>query len=268
MSISIKAIQRLLAAVGKYSGQRDGIIGPKTTRAIDAVLKDGGAVEWPVERRAIAAAQMILSDLGYEPGAIDGLCGHNTMSAFEAWDFERITGVEERVERDPIGWRGVPRVDLPLQRDVGRVYGEPGPEVESRLATVDLSFPLRLDWDLATSVTRVTLHRLCAPSFVDAMEAVRDHYGFDRMQKLGIDRYAGGYMHRRMRGGNKWSMHAYGCAVDFYAAPNGLRTRCPEALFCRPEYQPFLDIMEDHGWLPAIRLWGADAMHFQRARLG
>lgn len=83
----------------------------------------------------------------------------------------------------------------------------------------------------------------------------------------GIDRYAGAYTHRKMRGGSKWSMHAFGCAIDFYAEPNGLRTRCPQALFCGTDYKDFLDIMEAHEWLPAIRLWGADAMHFQRARI-
>ena len=59
----------------------------------------------------------------------------------------------------------------------------------------------------------------------------------------------------------------YGCAIDWFAAPNGLRTRCPKALFCGPDYKDFLDIMEANEWLPAIRLWGADAMHFQRAKL-
>jgi hypothetical protein len=83
----------------------------------------------------------------------------------------------------------------------------------------------------------------------------------------GIDRYAGAYTHRKMRGGSNWSMHAFGCAIDFYAEPNGLRTRCPQDLFCGSDYKDFLDIMEAHEWLPAIRLWGADAMHFQRARI-
>jgi len=82
-----------------------------------------------------------------------------------------------------------------------------------------------------------------------------------------VDRFAGSYNPRKMRGGSQYSMHAYGCALDFYAAPNGLRMRCPDALFCGPQYKPFLDIMEKHGLLPAIRLWGADAMHFQMARL-
>jgi hypothetical protein len=156
---------------------------------------------------------------------------------------------------------------IPLQRDVASYYGKPGAEIEGRLAMAVLPFRLRLDWDLAKSTNRVQLHQKCTAPFVAAMTEVFAHYGLPKMQELGIDRFAGGYVHRQMRGGSSWSMHAYGCAVDFYAGPNGLKVRCPDAVFCKPEYKRFLDIMESHGWLPAIRLWGADAMHFQMARL-
>lgn len=157
--------------------------------------------------------------------------------------------------------------DIPRQSELRRFYGHPGPEIEAQLAFANLPFSMRLDWDLGTKVRRLRVHKKCAPSLVAALTAVRDEYKEQGMAELGLDRYAGGYMHRKMRGGNSWSMHAYGCAIDIYAGPNGLRKRCPDALFCKPEYQPFLDIMEAHGWLPAIRLWGADAMHFQQARL-
>jgi hypothetical protein len=156
---------------------------------------------------------------------------------------------------------------LPRQSEVGTFYGKPGPMIEAQLAMFDLPMALRLDWDLAKTTKRVRLHRKCGPAFVAAIGAVRTQYGEAEMKKLGIDRFAGGYAHRQMRGGTSWSMHAYGCAVDFYAGPNGLKVRCPDALFCGAVYKPFLDIMEAHGWLPAIRLWGADAMHFQMARL-
>ena len=156
---------------------------------------------------------------------------------------------------------------LPRQADCVAFYGMPGPAIEAQLAFANLPFDLRLDWDLGKTVRRVRLHKKCCAPFVAALTEVRDHYGPARFTSLGIDRFAGGYAHRNMRGGKAWSMHAFGCAVDFYAAPNGLKVRCPDALFCRPDYKAFLDIMERHGWLPAIRLWGADAMHFQMARL-
>lgn len=158
-------------------------------------------------------------------------------------------------------------INLPQQADVGTFYGRPGPTIEAQLTFAVLPFHLRLDWALDQTTRRVRLHKKCAPAFVAAMTEVWAAYGEQRFRALGIDRFAGAYAHRKMRGGKSWSMHAYGCAVDFYAAPNGLKVRCPDALFCKPEYKDFLDIMERHGWLPAIRLWGADAMHFQMARL-
>jgi hypothetical protein len=156
---------------------------------------------------------------------------------------------------------------LPRQRDVEQFYGKPGLAIESQLMFVDLKYPLRLDWSLGQSVRRLRLHKKCAETAATALAEVFDHYGQAKARELGLDRYAGGYNHRKMRGGNSWSMHAYGCAMDFHAGPNGLKVKCPDALFCGPDYKDFLDIMERNGWLPAIRLWGADAMHFQAARL-
>lgn len=263
--------QTALAAAGFYAGRIDGQDGPLTQGAVIAALRSAIGTrgdDWPPERKLVGAVQAALDRLGFEPGAVDGWAGHNTLNALEAFLFKRHTGrdwVVPRVSDFP-----APKVlgkDLPRQADCAQFYGTPGEEIRARLVTVDLPYALRLDWDLALSVSRVTLHELCAPSFVAAMADVRAEYGEARQRDLGIDRYAGGYMHRKMRGGSKWSMHAYGCAVDFYAAPNGLTTRCPRALFCGPDYKSFLDIMESHGWLPAVRLWGADAMHFQRARL-
>lgn len=257
--------QQLLAAQGYYSGAIDAIAGPKTRAGVDRVL--GGAHrDWPAERRLVAAVQRLLAGLEYDTGPIDGWYGPQTTEALTAW-LTRRAGLSSTVERAPLPARP-DTTDLPRQRDVPAFYGRAGTaEIEARLTYANLPFDLRIDWNLTQTVRRIRVHELCAPSLEAALIAVRDHYGLDAMRRLGIDRYAGAYNPRRMRGGTNWSMHAYGCALDFYAAPNGLRTRCPDALFCGPDYAPFLDIMEAHGWLPAIRLWGADAMHFQRARL-
>lgn len=263
--------QTALAAAGFYAGRIDGRDGPMTQAAIIAALRSaiGTAGDgWPADRRLVGAAQAALDKLGHEPGAVDGWAGHNTANALEAFRIKRATGKDWSVPRlsDAPARRPIGK-DLPRQAECDRFYGRPGEEIRARLVTFDLPYALRLDYNLTQTITRATLHELCAPSFVAAMVDVRAEYGEARQRELGIDRYAGGYMHRKMRGGSKWSMHAYGCAVDFYAGPNGLTTQCPRALFCGPDYKPFLDIMEGHGWLPAGRLWGSDFMHFQRARL-
>jgi len=266
-------VQMTMAAAGYYEGGIDGIIGPKSTQAIDRIESDfkasytfdpSGSYE---NRRLVAAMQACLQKLGYEPGTIDGWMGPNTEEALNAFLFKKTTGKAEVIPREPLG-TAPGGGSIPKQSEVGTVYGTPGPDIEGKLVMIELPFSLRIDWNLRQTARRIRVHKLAAEQLKAALIAVERHYGLAKMKDLGIDRYAGCYNHRKIRGGTSWSMHAYGCAIDFYAAPNGLRTRCPEALFCKPEYKDFLDIMEAHEWLPAIRLWGADAMHFQRARLG
>lgn len=259
----MKDIQTLLAEAGQYKGAIDGISGPKTTAAIAQILVSVAFGRWSKKRLGIAAAQSILNALGFDAGAVDGYLGHRTRDAFEAFLLSKA-GKPTDVNRAPI--TGSPSAaDVPRQRDIREFYGPPG--TESNMVLAQLPFKMRIDWNLRQKTSRLRVHKKCALSLVKAITETRDHYGDGRWRQLGLDRYAGGYVARKMRGGSQWSMHAYGCAIDIYARPNGLRMRCPEALFCKPEYKDFLDIMEANNWLPAIRLWGADAMHFQQAKL-
>jgi len=262
-------IQMLLASSGYYRSAIDGDLGPKSRDAVYIIERNANAnrTQWDWPRRFVAAAQAVLAAQGYEPGVIDGWWGHNTREALTSW-LSAQAGTDATVPRTPSLDRPSP-ADLPRQDDVGTFYGGAGPggTVEQRLTTATAPLPMRLDWALDTHVTRLRVHEKCADALTRALAAVVAHYGESEWRRLGLDRYAGGYNPRRMRGGTKWSMHAYGCAIDIYAAPNALRTRCPKALFCGYDYKPFLDIMQEHNWLPAIRLWGSDAMHFQMARL-
>ena len=258
------------AAAGYYTGGIDGVIGPKSRDAMRQILLNtqdrDNVYAMSVKRQIIACAQICLNKLGYEAGTVDGYAGHNTRNALDGLLFKLATGKREVIERKAN--MVIATVGIPKQSELDAFYGNPETEVPNRLKTVKLPFRLRIDYNMNQSTNKITLHEKCADSAVSAIVAVRDHYGDEEYRRLGLDRYAGGYNKRKMRGGSKWSTHAYGCAKDWYARPNGLRTRCPEALFCAPEYRPFLDIMQEHDWLPAIRLWGADAMHFQQCVLG
>jgi hypothetical protein len=270
--------QMVMAASKFYDGGIDGDIGPKSLTAMHAVEAKFAqkytfaATSTPENRRIIAATQACLDMLGHAPGAIDGWMGVNSTEALNAFLFKEVNGKPEAIERAPLPGAAISAAsasaaNIPHQNDVDAVYGKPGPQIKSRLTIIELPFSLPLDFNMRARTRRITVHRDCAVSLKKALIEVHAHYGPDEMKRLGIERYAGAYNHRLMRGGTKFSMHAYGCAIDFYAEPNGLRMQCPQALFCGPEYQDFLDIMESNEWLPAIRLWGKDAMHFQRARL-
>ncbi|MCP5072202.1 MAG: M15 family metallopeptidase [Rhodobacteraceae bacterium] len=269
-------VQMIMAAADFYTGGIDGDIGPKSMAAMLEVETKYAEVYTfkpktsTMKRRLVACAQACLEELNYQPGTVDGWEGSNTVEAMNAFLFREVNGKREVIDREPLpnaAVSGAGSGNIPHQNDVATVYGKPGQQIKSRLVTIDLPFKLRIDWNLRQRVSRMTVHRDCATSLKKALIEVHQHYGPARKEELGIDRYAGAYNHRKMRGGSKWSMHAYGCAIDFYAQPNGLRMACPQALFCGPEYKDFLDIMESNEWLPALRLWGKDAMHFQRARL-
>ena len=266
-------VQMVLSAGKYYTTGIDGVIGPNSLAAVAAVeTKHKAAYKFDPsgstqKRRLVAATQAVLVELGFDAGTVDGWEGEFTREALNAFLFRTVNGTDEVVDRPPLP-TAPGATTIPHQNDVGTVYGQPGPAIRSKLVTIELPFKLRIDWNLRQRTNKIRVHKLAAPQLEKALKEVRAHYGEAKMQELGIDRYAGAYNHRKMRGGSKWSMHAYGCAIDFFAEPNGLRTKCPQALFCGAEYQDFLDIMESNEWLPAIRLWGKDAMHFQaRPRL-
>lgn len=264
-------LQRLLADSGHYTGAIDGDIGPQSLAAIEAILSAKVAhcvsppATWSAKRRMIGAGQLALRQAGFAPGAIDGYAGNSTAGALLEWNHRKAYGRDLELDRTPVA----PPVASPFPTQSGcpNYYGQPGPAVERQLVTVELPYRMRLDWNLSQPSTRVRLHARCADSARAAMREVLRAYGEDDLRRLGLDRNAGTYAHRRMRGGSAWWMHAYGCAWDFHAGPNGLTTCCPQALFCGSEYRKFFDIWEAHGWTSLGRAIGRDWMHVQAAGL-
>lgn len=267
-------IQRLLLDAGYYNGGIDGDLGKKSLAAIDTVLnkhKDRATSDpskWSKKRRAVGAAQVVLHFAGYQPGLIDGYDGVNTTEALRAYIYENSTGQKEKVSRAPVAGYTPVKGKFPTQAKCPEFYGSPGSKaLVSQLKMYTLPLYMRIDWNLSQHTTRVQLHEKCGPSAMSAMEQIVRHYGETRWRKLGLDRNAGTYNHRKMRGGSSWSMHAYGCAWDFYAAPNGLRVSAPQALFSGPDYVTFFNIWESFGWTSLGRAIDRDWMHVQAASI-
>jgi len=88
------AIQSALKAAGHYSGELDGIFGPRSRAAVDAALKEAGVpfAAWPHSRRMVAIRQWVLKGAGFDPGLIDGVEGPKTRTA--AYAFSKPVGVE------------------------------------------------------------------------------------------------------------------------------------------------------------------------------
>jgi hypothetical protein len=186
----------------------------------------------------------------------------------------QIAELQERVGTEPDGFWG-PKSAAACQRYLRRLmpdphpwpassraalvafYGDPGrDEIARRLVPIDVT-GLGVQFG-GQGVSWIMVHERCERSLRAVLVELAGgpHAGL-------LERYAGVYNHRPMRGGSNWSLHAYGAAIDLDPGRNGLNTHWPTRATMP------LDVMEVFaraGWLPAGAFWARDAMHFQATR--
>ncbi|EKB61425.1 M15 family metallopeptidase [Bergeyella zoohelcum] len=144
-------------------------------------------------------------------------------------------------------------------------YGLPS-EKPNYLVTIELPYPMRLAWDKERLVNKITCHKAISVALLNVFNDLLKHYGFDKIKELGIDLYGGCYSFRKMRGGNSYSKHAWGMAIDLDPERNKLKETSKTARFARPEYKPMIDIFYKYGFVSLGREKNYDWMHFEWAR--
>lgn len=133
-------------------------------------------------------------------------------------------------------------------------FGQPGEE--SNLVGANVR-GLGVKYD-GKSVQTIRCHRLVAHSLVEIITDIASSPAAWILVE-----YAGCYNFRKMRGGSKHSKHAWGIAIDFAPATNGLRTHWPRAANMPIEA---MEAFARQGWLAAGAFWSRDAMHFEATR--
>lgn len=151
----------------------------------------------------------------------------------------------------------------PRQKDVPGYFGNVGTDQ----VQIPAPWPMVLAWDTSTPVKTITLHRKVAPSAQRAFAAILAHYGHDGVKALGLHLYGGSLNVRKMRGGDSWSMHSWGIAIDFDPDHNQLRWDNTKARLAKPDAEAFWRIWEAEGWVSLGRERNFDWMHVQAARL-
>jgi len=131
------------------------------------------------------------------------------------------------------------------------------------LVKIKLPYPMRIAWDLDSSVNSMMCHKLVADNFTAVFNELLSTYGYDKIKELGIDLFGGCFNYRKMRGGNALSMHSWGIAIDISPLANGLKTPFNKALFSKPEYAKMHEIFEKHGFINLGKTKGYDAMHWE-----
>lgn len=144
-------------------------------------------------------------------------------------------------------------------------YGQPTETGKEYLVTIPLPYPMVLAWDKTKVVNKITCHKLVADKLADIFKDILAHYGAAKISELGINRYGGCFNYRKMRGGNDWSRHSWGVAIDLDPERNQLHETAKTARFARPEYKAMIDIFYKHGFVSLGREKNYDWMHFEVA---
>lgn len=142
-------------------------------------------------------------------------------------------------------------------------FGKPNETGKGYLVSISLPYPMRLAWDTKVKVNKITCHKLVADQLKAIFADILTTYGLPKIQELGIDLYGGCFNFRKMRGGNDYSRHSWGIAIDLDPARNTLKETSKTARFARPEYKAMIDIFYKHGFVSLGREKNYDWMHFE-----
>lgn len=275
-----KAIQHGLKELGLYDDDIDGYLGDRSLAAAEAFLlanenrlPDDYVATWPQKRKFVIVLQMLSDDAGFDPGIVDGWLGTNTRNAaslyirsieglqvFNVWD-------DDPIDVNPNGWPSDKTAEL------NNYFGRPRPdnctEIESRLVRVDSPWSMPLDWNLSQSRSFFRVHELVAPSLERVLTSIEVNYSTAEVVRLGLNRFSGDYVCRKITGGSRMSTHAYGIAIDFYGSKNQLRRTThdtPPPTLAHTDCNLFWEAFENEGWYSLGRSQNYDWMHVQAAK--
>lgn len=159
----------------------------------------------------------------------------------------------------------------PLQSECDAFYGNPRGDAGAvspvwyRTNMTRIAAPFDITF-AGKRVQTISIHRKCADSLSRILQGIWVASGHNQavIETWGMDKFGGSFSYRLMRGINRLSMHAYGCAVDFDVERNGLGDPTPHFANC----PLVLDAFAQEG-----AIWGGtwarkDGMHWQFARVG
>lgn len=138
-----------------------------------------------------------------------------------------------------------------------------GPVGENQTKLI-LPYPMRLAWAPQTQISKITCNAKVADSLERILTGILQHYGsVDNVRSNRMDLFGGCLNVRKMRGGNSWSIHSWGVAIDIDPDHNQLkwgrdRANMPAKV---------IEIFEEEGWVSLGNSRDYDFMHFQAARL-
>lgn len=160
----------------------------------------------------------------------------------------------------------------PLQKECDHFYGDPRgrngqPSAKWEAENLVKVIPPYQMFYADKPIKSFRMHKNCAGATLKALHAIFQATKGDKnlLTESGANVFGGSYNFRLMRGGNRLSMHSWGCAIDLDPARNGMADVTPHFA----KYPFVVKAFEDLGAVWGGRWAGrnCDGMHFQFARV-
>jgi hypothetical protein len=233
LSISVK-YQALLKDLKLYDGEVDGKLGPKSKAALIKYQTMYGVPASGVVDAATAAV-------------FDSQMANNP----------EVRGDQKPASKLPNSlYRKWPHEST---AELTKFYGNVG----DNQISIDLPYPMIIAWDTTKTVNRISCHKKVAGSLVRVFENIKKSYSAEDINKHGFNKFGGCLNVRKIRGGDRWSTHSWGIAIDLDPARNGLKASWKQSYFGRPECAAFVNCFKQEGWYSLGLERDHDAMHFQ-----
>lgn len=259
----MKVIQQALNKHYSAGLVEDGIYGKNTANALLKVPVL--PTHWEKERTLIGMVQHTCNLEGFDAGPVDGYWGPQTDYGYGLLKEKYTTGQAPLPWRDDEGLGATPPNQgwpIQTQNELEKYYGPVG----TNQTSVVVPYPLKIAWATEKTVTKFSCHEKVADSIVWVLDRVKDHYG-DQIHELGLDLWGGCLNVRKMRGGSKWSTHAWGISIDWDPAHNRLRWGADKARLAKPEYETWWKLWEEKGAVSLGRARNYDWMHVQFSKV-
>jgi hypothetical protein len=220
--------------------------------------------------------QQYLADMQLYDGVVDGIIGPKSKAAlikFQNMNGLTATGIVDQLTIDKFEDHLKPNPELFVDEDVVPYTFWPKETTENLLryygpvgenqVKIDAPYSMVLAWDTDKALKQITCHKKVADSLYSALENVSYLYSEKDIIKHGFHLFGGTLNVRKIRGGNRWSTHSWGIAIDIDPARNGLNAKWSQAYLGKPECRDFVDCFKQEGWYSLGLEKNYDAMHFQ-----
>lgn len=142
-------------------------------------------------------------------------------------------------------------------------FGSPTITGYPYLTRIMLPFRMKLSWENNVYINSFLCNYLIHDQLYSVFTTILKEYGPLKISELGIDIYGGCFNYRKIGTSEKWSMHAWGLAVDLDPIRNSYNMTRETAQFAKKEYDTMINIFYENGFVSLGKELDYDWMHFE-----